>query len=323
MKVILSQPYCGAMYWWFNSERQHALPKNPSHPYYASLFGDVNRHLDIALACALIYEDFVIPAADAIYPGLGDLDHFSPADLGLEISAWDPIHEARALSDPVSEIWRSDPTLRKLLNEKTEPEAHMELHYAVADILLASEYKAPVICSDGRRAVVRRLIELGVANPDPTVARTFSLQKDVAEMVESYAEITSLTFETDDLRQFADLKWASPLREYADGLQRVLNDPHTQSIDDLYRAIADALESKILAERVQGAFAAAGHVMDLGALIPGVGTVAGAIGLGTNASAAIAQGRVEHLRWFELAQAVSGTRQLSAIEAELRSRGLR
>jgi hypothetical protein len=323
MKVILSHPYCGPIYWWFSRDRKYAFPKKPGHSYYASLFGDVDKHLDIALACALIYEEFVLPAADAAYPGLGDLQHISPTDLGLEVSAWDAVHEARKLSDPIKDSWRSDMVLSQLLDKKSNAEVDMELHYAVADVLLAAEHRAPVLCSDGRRALVRRLIELGIVSPDPGVVAGFSSEKSVGEMVDSYARVEGLTFGTDDMRQFADLKWALPLREYADGFQRVLNDPSTQSVDDLYKAIASALESKLLAERVRGAFAATSQVMDLGGLIPGVGTVMSALGLGSDAGAAIAQGRAGRVRWFELSQAVSGARQRSALEAELRSRGLR
>ena len=49
------------------------MSKDPAHPYYAALFGNVSAHIDVALACALIYEDIIIPAADAIAPGLGEL----------------------------------------------------------------------------------------------------------------------------------------------------------------------------------------------------------------------------------------------------------
>ena len=323
MKVILSHPYCGPIYWWFEQERSSALSKKPKHSYYASLFGDVDSHLDVALACALIYEDFVIPAADAVYPGLGELKHFCPADLGLEVSQWDPVHEARRLSESVCESWRSDPVLRPLLSGKTESEVGMELHYAVADVLLAAEYDAPVLCSDGRRAVVRRLIELGAVGAHPDVATTFSSEGSVSQLVDSYAKVAGLTFGVDGIRQFADLKWMSPLREYADGFQRVLNNPRTRSVDDLYEAIASALESKALAERVQGAFEATGHVMDLAGLVPGIGTVAGLAGLGTDAGASTARNRIEHVRWFELSEAVAGARRRLALEAELRARGLR
>lgn len=311
------------MYWWFSQERDFAQPKKPSHSYYASLFGEVDRHLDVTLACALIFEDFVIPAADAVWPGFGDLRHFSAADLGLEVSEWEPVHEARQLSEAVREDWRSDPVLAGLLAGRPEPEVQMELHYAVADVLLAAEYNAPVLCSDGRRAVVRRLLDLGVVAAQPGVLEAFSSETSVSEMIDSYTDVVGLTFAPDGIRAFADLKWMSPLRDYADGFQRVLNDPHVRSVDDFYAAIATALDSKSLAESVQGTFKATGGVMDIAGLVPGIGTAAGLLGLGAAASAAAAQKQVDRMRWVELGGVVASARELVAVEAEIRARGIR
>jgi hypothetical protein len=311
------------MYWWFSQERDVAQPKKPSHSYYASLFGEVDQHLNVALACALIFEDFVIPAADAVWPGFGDLRHFSAADLGLEVSEWEPVHEARRLSAALSEDWRSDPVLAGLLARKSETEVQMELHYAVADVLLAAEYNAPVLCSDGRRAVVRRLLDLGVVAAQPGVLKAFSSDRSVSEMVDSYANLVSLTFAPDGIRAFADLKWMSPLREYADGFQRILNDPRVRSVEDFYEAIAVALESKSLAESVQGTFKATGSVMDIAGLVPGVGTVAGLVGIGAAASAAAAQKQADRFRWVELGDVVASAHNLLAVEAKIRALGLR
>ncbi len=322
-KAILSHPYSGSLYWWFSQERPHPYPKNPGHPYYAALFGHVDRHLDVALACALLFEEFVIPAADASFPGLGDLQHFSPDDLGLEVSSWDVLDEARRLSRSVQEDWTSDPLLSSLFAGKDEWVATMELEYAVADVLLAAEHRAPVLCSDGRRAVVRRLIELGVVTARPQVAASFASQQSKSEIVDAYARVVGLTFGTDGMRQFADLKWMSPLREYAEGFRGALEHPGTQSAEDLYEAIAQAMESKALAERVQGAFEATGHAMTIAGLIPGLGTATAVADLGAGAGAAAAQRRVEQVRWFELSEAVAAARSRAALDAELARRGLR
>jgi hypothetical protein len=323
MKVILSHPYCGPLYWWFDQERSYALPKTPDHPYYAALFGDVDAPLDVALACALIYEDIVLPAADAVFPGMGDLQHIPAAELGLEVTSWDPLRDADQLSASVREEWRSDPALAQLLAGKSDTDVGLELHYAVADVLLAGEYNAPVLCSDGRRALVRRLIDLSVVQARPEVAAAFASDKSLGQLVDSYAKVAGLTFDADSVRTFVNLKWMSPLREYADGFQRTLADPRTRSTDDLYEAIAKAMESEALAERVQGAFEATGHVMDVAGLIPGVGSVTGFVGLGTDAAAAAAESAARRVRWFELSGIVTCARSRLALEQELGLRGLR
>ncbi len=323
MKVIISYPYSGALYWWFGQEREFALPKTPQHSYYAALFGDVDRHLDVALTSALVYEEFLIPAADAAYPGLGNLQHHSPADLGLEVSEWDPIQIAQKLTIPLNEYWQEDPVLGQLLAGKDEVDVHMELMYAIADALLAAEHRVPVLCSDGRRATVQRLIELGVVPVEPEIVDQFRRGNAAGQMVDSYAQVTGLTFGTDGIREFVDLKEASPLREYAQGFQRALASPGTASEHDFYEAIAVAMESKQVAEQVRGTFEATSRVMSVLGLIPGVGTVTGLADLGSDAAAATAQARADGLSWFELSQTVAGARNRAAIEAKLRALGIR
>jgi hypothetical protein len=210
--VILSHPFCGPLYWWFYQERSFAMSKRPQHSYYRALFGEVDRHLSVALTCALVYQDFVIPAADAVYPAMGDLSHLSSAALGLEVSPWEPIHEAGKLADDIEELWRDDPLLSGLLAGKDATEVRLELHYAVADVLLAKEYQCPIICSDGRRTVVKRLLELGVVpgvtqptdGPEPP--------KPLGDLVDAYAQITGLSFGLDRVEQVlqAEVDGSSP-----------------------------------------------------------------------------------------------------------------
>lgn len=35
--------------------------KRPSHSYYRTLYGNVDRNLDIALACCVVFEEVVLP----------------------------------------------------------------------------------------------------------------------------------------------------------------------------------------------------------------------------------------------------------------------
>ena len=316
MKVILSYPYSGCLYWWFAKERSPALSRRRTgHSYYDFLFGNVERHLDIALACALIYEDFVIPPADAISPGFGDLRHFTQTDLGIEVSEWDFLAEAHRVVEPVKESWQSDPLLTTLLGGKSDIEVSMELEYAVADVLLANEYDADVICSDGRRAVIRRLVELGII--------TASLEdKSVSHLVDSYTKVTGLTFGVDGVRRFIDLKWMAPLREYADSFRKTVENPSMRSTEDLYVEIAKAMESITLAEHIGGTFEATSQVMNMAGVVPGIGNVASLVSIGSSAGAVTARNRAKRARWVELSGAVLTARNRLALEDELRRRGL-
>src|SRR5580693_846833 len=73
MKIILSHPYSGAVHWWFGQLQRvggdQAL-KRPYSGYYRTLYGsDIDNFIDIALACLVIFDEIVIPAADAAFPG--------------------------------------------------------------------------------------------------------------------------------------------------------------------------------------------------------------------------------------------------------------
>lgn len=320
MKVILSYPYSGSLYWWFQKDRNHPLPKKPQHSYYAGLFGDVDKHLDVALTCALIYEEFVIPAADAVYPGFGDLSKFAAADLGLEVSEWDPIEAAQQMVGPVEGTWHEDPVLSALLRNRSDP--RMELLYAAVDVLLAREHRIPVLCSDDRRATVRRLLELGVVPSDPEIEAQFNSPGSLGQIVQAYSQVTALTFGADGLREFLALKEMSPLREYAQNFQRAMTRTEAQTVDDFFLAIAEAMESQALATRVKGTFEGTGQVLSVLGLLPGIGTAAGLAGIGTTAGTAAAAERAEEVSWFELSSVVAGARSRRALETDLKARGM-
>ena len=324
MKVILSHPFAGPLYWWFEQERQHPMSRDPHHPYYAALFGDVSRHIDVALACTLIYEEVVIPVADAIHPGLGELQDLSTSDIGIEVTSWEPISVAQKLSEPLrAGAWREDAILSQALADRSDSEVSLELHYAVADVLLAEEYGAPVLCSDGRREVIRRLLELGVVSGAGAGLTHFdSSATSAANMVEAYAEIAGLTFGVSGYRRFAELKWAPDLREYAASFQRSVSKPGVDTREKLYEAIATAMSSQELARRIEGAFEATSRVLDVAALVPIIGTPAGFASLGAQAGAAGAKRREMHARWYELSQAVAGAQVRLDLQERLRQRGL-
>ena len=162
--------------------------------------------------------------------------------------------------------WREDATLRELFATRPEHEIRLELHYAVADALLAADYDAPVLCSDGRRGVVQRLIALGIVPVDKRVASRFDSEKSLVDLVDAYTAISGLTFGVSSYRRFADLKDTPDLRQYGHAFQRALAKPSVKTADDLYETIAVAMSSKQLAHRIRGAFEATGHILDVAGL---------------------------------------------------------
>jgi hypothetical protein len=167
VKVILSHPFSGAIYWWFANQisggYDHAS-KRPGHPYYRTLYGNVDKHLDIALACAVVFDDIILPAADAVLRA-GNLppeDQTKFPELNMSTSEWALIRHAQEAVDPISDDLLTDPVISSVLRRVPADMRSMALRYAAADILMTSEYSVPIICASGRRKIVRRLIELDV-----------------------------------------------------------------------------------------------------------------------------------------------------------------
>jgi hypothetical protein len=153
VKVILSHPYSGAIHWWIGQLRgvggQQAL-KKPPPGYYRTLYGDVENSIDIALACLVIFDEILLPAADAAFPG--ELQHMRDgrshgviADLALETDL-EPWQQAGRLYQPIEEQLLSDIVIRRVLARVPKGAWRMVLTDAITDILLASEHRAPVIC---------------------------------------------------------------------------------------------------------------------------------------------------------------------------------
>jgi hypothetical protein len=327
VKVVLSHPYSGALYWWL-AVQSDAAPgqkeKRPRHGYYRTLYGDVDRNLDIALACCVIFEEVVLPGADAPFPGFdryGD-DEMRLAALELS-SGWGPISEAQKLLGPVEDDLLRDPIISGVLRAMPLDARRLALLYAVADVLLTQAHSAPVLCAPGRRRVVLRLIELGVVEVPPEVAEEVRASHGLVEGLEGYVGVASLTFTSESIDRLAGVKWNVKIRAYADAFQKVLSADGADGLDPLLASMADAWSGSEVADEIGGAFSALGHSLGLVGLVPGVGTVSGLVGMGADGLGAAAERRAERLRWYELGPEIKRFESLRAIETELRERGLR
>jgi hypothetical protein len=325
VRVILSHPFSGALHWWLaaQSDAVGQQEKRPTHPYYRALYGDVDRNLDIALACAVLFEEVVLPAADAPYPGFvsdaGDLR--LPA---LEmITSWETVAEADALLRPVeAELFR-DPVLRRVFDALPLDEQRLGLLYATTDVLLTQIHEAPVLCALGRRRVVLRLLELGFLTVPSGVAEAIKQSGDLLAGLETYFGLISLKFTSETVDALAEVKWNEKIRRYAEGFQAALSDPTARHPDALLESLASAWGSGDLATHISGAFSATSRSLAATGLLPGVGTVTGLVGIGADAASALASRRAETFRWYEFGPEVRRYESLRDLEQELRRRGLR
>ena len=211
MKVILSHPFSGAIYWWFASQISGGYghsSKRPGHPYYRTLYGNVDKHLDIALACAVVFDDIILPAADAVLR-TGDLppeDRTKFPELNMRTSEWDLIHDAQDAVDPISYDLLADSVISSVLRKVPANMRSMALLYAAADILMISEYSVPIICAPGRQRIVRRLIELDVIDQPRSETPALDTGSVLSSALERHTTVVGLTFGSDDAYSLASIK---------------------------------------------------------------------------------------------------------------------
>lgn len=75
-KIILAPPYSGTLYAYFNDcmSPYHHHTEMMGHPYYNKLFSVyTEQSKDIALTLSILYDEIIVPPADACFPkdGLG------------------------------------------------------------------------------------------------------------------------------------------------------------------------------------------------------------------------------------------------------------
>jgi hypothetical protein len=327
MKVVLSHPYSGALYWWLAAQHGNAGEqgrKRPHHSYYRTLYGDVDRNLDIALACCVVFEEVVLPGADTPYSQFDsrgeDEMHLAALDL---FSGWEPIREAQQLLAPHEEELLRDPVIAGVLGRLPRDAQHMALLYAMADVVLTQAHAAPVLCAPGRRRIVLRLIELGVADIPAEVTEAIHNSQPMMEGLEGYVAIAGLTFISDSIDRLARVKWNQKIRDYAGSFQAVLLNDAEQGFEPLLDKIADAWSSAEVATEVGGVFSAASRSLGPVGLVPGAGTVTGLVSMGADGASVLAERQAEKLRWYELGPEIRRFESLENMQAELHKRGLR
>jgi hypothetical protein len=319
MRVILSHPYSGAIYWWFANQGGDIHPdqksKKPRYGYYRTLYGDVDKNLDTALACAIVFDDIILPAADSFIPG-------GVSNLGM-IGSCDPIHEAGKIASDLGSALLDDAEIERILRTVPHNARSQAIQYAVADILLAQEHNAPIICTLGRRALVQRLVELGIGGLSPLASEALlRLGVNASSGLQDYVTIVGLDVISRDTESLGRIKWNPDIRNYATKFQSVLFGVSEQApIRDLYDAIGQAWESAEARRGLKGFFSATTRTLSVFGLIPAAGTVTGAAALASDAASSVTSRMEKKASWYELGPEMMRLERLDSLEAELKRRG--
>jgi hypothetical protein len=325
VKAIISHPYSGALYWWFASQLAvggSQASKAPDHDYYRHLYDDVDRHLDIALATTVVFDEIILPAADVAFPGTHKDGRHRAPEIGLS-SDWDHFHHATDVVRSHEEELRQDSLIGQFMPSESWRHSLM-VEYAAADIVLSAAHEAPVLCTPDRRAVITRLVELGLARDllgtDGSPAAMLSADVNVG--LSGYFTAVGLTFEDPSFDSITAMREDDRIRAYASGFQRRLVETSAPDADvRLVDLIADAIEAARALGQTAATFTAGGRALDIAGFIPGINIAASAGSIALDGAAEATSKRAEHHRWYEVGPEIRRHQELDGLAEWLRDQG--
>lgn len=295
--------------------------KDIRHPYYRTLYGPVDDNMDVALACLIIFDEVILPAADTPIAGENLTgDSFSVPEFGIE-GNWHFTHEAAELVRHNEEELVHDPEIAQILRRVPARMRSLVVEYAITDALLMQEFRAPVICRPGRAAIINRMLTLDAIPLEDSFRGDLMIGRNMDRATREYVEVTGLTFQADSAERFTALKWSDTVRSYAAEFQKILT--NLQDGDDaLWSAIAEARSSSSASSDISGYFTATSRTFSLVSLVPGLGLVAGPAAVLTDWASGAANKRSQTARWYELDSAIAQRRSALALDEALHARGL-
>jgi hypothetical protein len=301
--VILSYPFSGSIYA-FLSDQLGAYHTQSDSNYYRTLFGkNYSMMTDMALTLAILYDNIVMPSVDIPLPEYQkytDDDIYFHKDLGIKcyqrgaINQFPDFWETERIID--SDI--EDNEIQTLLGKIPKSSRNQILREAHEEIRLAVICRCRVLCSTGRGLLIKRLLELDYRDTSIAVG-----DKITIDAVRAYKDITGLTFNPSTLDDFHSIKSDGVIRNYAREFTNTIHEfkPGENPQEQLFDAMATAMNTSRTAEKISGVFSYSSSVLGVAGLIPLVGTVTGAIGIGTDALTRGAEFVKERNEWYQLA----------------------
>jgi hypothetical protein len=313
-KVVLSHPFSGALYAFFSEKGQgRSVPEKARHPYYRTLYGDHFRKLsDLALTLTVLFDSILLSPADHWLPDFASHSRggdYSNPNLGLYTSwnEWSEVSEeieSRVSGD------LSDASIAAILRSVPPISRKQILTDARFEIYLARRNDCPIVCSQGRRGIIERILKREAMPNQPNTIAAPSL-----ELVEQYIEVTGLVFQPATLDDLYDLKTDRELRSYASSFRTAMQ--HFENSKEVRRELLIALQKAMnissLAKRATGIFDTAGTILNVAGLVPIVGTVASALGLATSAGEVSSRRISMKQQWIEFGPQVARIRSLNRI----------
>lgn len=292
------------MYWWFETLRGTGLTDpNVQHPYYRALYKDADKHLEIALTCAVAFKEYFIPPVDSPLPDSKAGKGYSVPELGLKTD-WDPIGAGGDLLRKFrSDIFDNSRITEHLLGLDGN-ERDLEIQYALSDAIFSHRLNAPVVSSQGRSTLVSLLAEMGVLDSEIGTQGRNRAQQDRAraslvEQVGGFHDLIGFSFKRDSVERIARIRKNRHLRAYRRGFQNALTKDEPPSTDLADLAVESVHRAKI-ADDVSSLLAFGSRTLSVSSLIPVVGTVTGVAALLSDGASGFFARQSRKNSWFEL-----------------------
>jgi hypothetical protein len=306
-EAILSYPFSGALYAFLCASQGANYLTNAQSPYYRTLFGKgYQRMADIAITLSILYDRIVMPRVDIPLPDyetheVGGIYHHE--DLGITC------YNMRATKDFPDYAETSQIAIRDLEDSvvqkaliKIPPHAKVQiLREAHEEIRIALMTQRRVICSTRRRRLILRLLELDYSNASLLVGG-----EAATRAIQIYRGITGLTFSPNSLDDYHYIKADEGVRSYSRQFTSILHSFNEEASprDQLLTAMRTAMNTATCAKKASGIFSCSSSALGVAGLIPVVGSITGAMGIGTDALTRGADLIAYKNEWYQLAARV-------------------
>jgi hypothetical protein len=320
--IILSYPFSGSIYAFLSGEQGKRFAQSGSG-YYKTLFGkNYNLMTDMALTLAILYDNIIMPRVDIPLPEYKEHtvdDMYFHQDFGIKCYLGSAFKQFPDYWQTES-IIKSDLTdnnILALLSKIPETSRSQVVRDAHEEIRLAILCRCRVLCSTGRGMLIKRILELDYSDSNILIG-----DKIIIDAVRVYKDITGLTFSPTTLDDFYSIKSDKTIRNYAHQFTNTIHslNPNESAEDQLLVAMADAMNTAKAAARVSGLFSYSSSALGVAGLIPLVGTVAGAIGIGTDTLSKGAEYVKARNEWYQLTPRIVQKRTEKQIQDFLKDR---
>jgi hypothetical protein len=322
-KLVLGHPYHGALYWLASAEswRRTPLKSAPkeTHPYYKTLYGRApHAVVDETVSLCLLYEEIYLAPADCPLPDFQSKikgGRYHHDDLGI-LSDWDWERDRLGLDKMIKAI-ASDFTVQDHLKAIPPGSQEQIVRTAIVQLYIREIFGADLMASPSHMRLCDRIAQLlGMAKPGPP-----SGTRQLVAGLKAAFDVSSLRFSIQNLNEFVALRQSKSLRQYGASFRNVIDAlPSGEDVEyALYKAMTEAMNRSDIAGHVSGGLNITATLSGIASLIPVVGTIASAIGLGADGTSKLASRIQSQQKWWALAPEISAILTRQRIEARYKA----